>query len=320
MTSGGAGEGFGHVSRCAEVARAARALGARVAVSLAGDAAARSLLAACLGSRAEVRVEAWRPGEAIPGDAPALLVDTRQPVRRALEGALRRGARTVVLDRLDFLEEATATVLPVAHGPRIRHPRLRQGPEWCILPAEVRDAASAAPAARRDAFLLTLGGADPLEQTGRLAALLAAELPRRAPVLGALERHALLPSRLARDAAARAALEGAGFRTHALLPRSGFVSLALRSAVAVCGFGVATYELARLGVPALHRVHRAADAPAAETRRGRMGGRGVSTRCSATSLSGAGRSSTGRRVARAGPSRAGACGRRGRTALARSDR
>lgn len=261
VTSGGARDGLGHVTRCAEVARAALELGARLAFSLAGDETARRLLERAFAGRGDVCIEAWRPGEGIPDDARALLVDTRHPVRRAVEEAVRRGARTVVVDRLDFLEEVTATVLPVAHGPRIRHPRLRQGPAWCILPREVADAP--APPVGRSALLLTLGGADPLDQTGALAEHLAALLPRRAPALGALERHALLPARRCRDAGLRARLEAAGFRPHAPLPRAGFVALARRCRLAVCGFGVATYELARLGVPALHRVHRAADIPAA---------------------------------------------------------
>lgn len=262
MTSGGAAEGFGHVARCAEVVQAARAHGARVAVSFAGDDAARALLERGCGAP-PVAIDPWGSRGIAPGEPAAVLVDTPRPVRRIVEEALRRGVPTVVLDRLDFLEEATLTVLPVAHGPRIRHPRLRQGPAWCILPREVLAAGPPADPAARDALLLTLGGADPGGQTAPLATWLAAELSRRAPALASLERHAIVPASRLGDAALQDALEEAGFRVHGPLSRPAFVGLAARCAVAVCGFGVATYELARLGVPALHRVHRSADAAAA---------------------------------------------------------
>lgn len=248
--SGGRATGLGHVMRCATLAREARSRGLSVDFALAGDElAVRALEEALPG----VAVGPWRDGEDAAEGAAALVLDAREALGPALAAATRRGVRTVVLDRVDHLDDADWTVLPILHGPALAHPRLLQGADWCIVePAALGLGAPPHPG-RRDLLLVTLGGSDPHDATRRVATALErppAGCPRPLFVVG--------PAAEARRERSEA-LRRAGFEVVAGPARPTLFGFMARARLAIAGFGITAYELAWLGTPALHVTQRPDD-------------------------------------------------------------
>jgi spore coat polysaccharide biosynthesis predicted glycosyltransferase SpsG len=252
FVTGGTGFGLGHVARSVEIAREAGASGLRVAVALRGDAGARAVVRERC---PEVDVESWDA----PGDAarPArwTLFDTRDPILPELSVAGDAGAPRVVLDRIDCIEHAEWTVLPNLHARPQSNPRVSQGAAWCIVARELRALAGDCEGEPRQRVLVTLGGADPRDWTGALLDPLAESLARSdlagvdvviGRCFGAHE-HVL------------GRVRELGWRAHFDPGRRELGLLMRRAAFAVCGFGVAVYELACLGTPCVYLVHHEGD-------------------------------------------------------------
>jgi spore coat polysaccharide biosynthesis predicted glycosyltransferase SpsG len=199
----------------------------------------------------------WRETADLAGDAPWVAFDTRDDCREALATLAASGRRSLVLDRDDLVNEATWTVLPVLHAAPCRHPRVRGGGPFCIVPAAVRRT-DPAPETERDLLLMSFGGADPLGLTERLAAPLAQAIggwrggPR--PAL-----HAVVGPSFAEPERACQRLLEAGFHVHRALPRADFAALLRRAAGALVGFGTTLQELAWLGVPFVSLTHHRED-------------------------------------------------------------
>lgn len=257
VVSGGSREGLGHLMRCAALAWEAHARGLRIGFALRGDARAREVLAAEL---PWAPVHAWRGPEDVAEGGRWVVFDTREEIGAELRAAAHAGSATLVLDDLRWLEQADRTVLPVAHGPGLRHPRLAQGAQFCVIPQVFRGLAVPAYPGLRDRALLSFGGADPLGLTRRAAEALAEALEESALPIAPVHVDVVLgPAfRQARSLAQR--LGARGFRVHRALSRRCMCALMGRARFALCGFGTTVYELAYMGVPMLTLTHHAGDA------------------------------------------------------------
>ncbi len=272
--SGGSDTGMGHVMRCIALAREAHARGHRVCFALDGDAPARTAITRAL---PDARVEPW--GSVVHGEeADWIVFDTRCPLDDELLRARAAGRSTLVLDTLDWIDAADLTVLPAPHAPELHHPRLRGGPEFCVLAPAVRERVAPPYPGARDIVLVTLGGADPLGLTARLEAPLARCIDawpagRRVPDVHVVVGPAFQDAEgLAGCGASR------GWRVHLAPVQHTLAALMQRTLFACVGFGTTVQELAYLGVPMLYLTHHAADRAAAlrlEGRgMGRLGGEG----------------------------------------------
>lgn len=257
--SGGSEDGLGHVMRCATIALEAQRRGLRIAFALRGDALARQAL------------EQQLPGVSILSspvfDIPMartrwLILDTRDDIADVLRSARRAGTRTLVLDRVDHVENADWTVVPALHAPSLPHPRVRGGPRWCVVAPAFRALAVPPWPDGRQSLLISFGGADPLDLTTRVASA----LEEATDVLTAyrLSVDFVLGSAFRDRERIASALRLGGFRVHAPVTRRCMCALMARARVAVVGFGTTLSELAYMGVPALTLTHHEGDLPDAE--------------------------------------------------------
>ena len=253
--AGGRGVGLGHVMRCAAIAAEAEARGHSVRFVLRGDAAAALALGAEL---QDVELEPWTTPMQTASAGDWLVVDAPGDVRGELLAARAAGARTCVIDRLDQLDAADATVLPVAHGPRLTHPRLFQGPEWCIIAPVVRTCADRPYPGHRCIGLITLGAADPLGLTEQIARVVrdAVASSVESPWL---ELQVVVGPAFADPETTARSLEALGCRLRRGPDRAELASLMGRTLFAVSAFGTSVYDLAAVGVPVVYWTHRASD-------------------------------------------------------------
>jgi len=257
FVTGGAAYGLGHVHRTLEVCREALARELRVAVAVRGDAEARVLVRQ---QGPALAIESWNAPIDAARPARWVLFDTREPIAKDLSAAAIRGARRLVLDRVDCVDNTEWSVLPNLHSRPCKSSRVSQGAEWIIVARELRALARSEDEAPRTRALVTLGGADPHDWTGALLDPLAKALAR-APLAGV----DVVIGRCfgAREHVLRRVRE-LGWRTHFDLGRRELGLLMRRAAFAVCGFGVSVYELACLGTPSVYLAHHAADLADAE--------------------------------------------------------
>ena len=257
--AGGCGIGFGHVMRCASIATEAAARGHSVSFALRGDATA----ALALGDEvADVVVVPWAGAEPAVRDCDWLVIDAPGDIQAELDAAAAAGVRSCVLGRVDHLDHADATVLPFAHGPTTRHPRLVQGPEWCFVAAAMATYASRPYPASRRIALVTLGAADQLGLTLPIARVVRDAL-LASPESGWLELHVVVGPAFADGEAVARELEALGCRLRRGPGRAELASLMGRTAFALTGFGSSLYDLAAVGVPAAYWTHRGDDLEAA---------------------------------------------------------
>ena len=256
FVTGGGGGGLGHVMRALTVAEEARRRGWSVAFHLRGDAAAAALVDDAF-PRA---VQAWQTADDAAAAAGWTLFDTREPIAAELARARSAGARRLVLDRVDHLDDADLTVLPHLHAPRLAHPQVRQGAAYCLVPREIRAAASLE-AATRSCVLVSFGGSDPLG----LTRLVSRPLARALRAQGAPWKVDCVLGRCFR--ATRRLLDELrelGWHVHVDLGHREMAALMRRAHFALTGFGTTVYELAHLGVPPLYVTHHRDDRDAAE--------------------------------------------------------
>ena len=238
FASGGGRDGLGHVLRCAALAREALEVGLPVDFSLAGDAAARRVLQ---GELPELSIGSWRDGRGPRADVRWAIFDTRRPLAPALDLARVAGARSLVLDRLDCADAADLTILPLLHLPASRHPRVRQGPRYCVIASTLRRALPRAAFESRRGLLVSLGGADPHGASSGVADALARALEELGPGARSDAVDLVLgPAFGARPALERSAL-ARGWRLHRAPSRAAFGALLARARLAVLGFGTALY-------------------------------------------------------------------------------
>lgn len=241
----GSGElGFGHVGRCLAIAEELRELGQSVAFAMRPDTLANGLVR-----------EHGHPVVAVNGThgAAAVLLDVRDGTTAADVERLRRDAVVAVLD--DASERRLVADLafypPVARVARLDwvgfSGELNAGWEWIPLRREFRE-----PAVRTHTgtprvlvVLVTMGGSDPAGLTVRALEELVSLDP-------GVELHVLVGRAFCqRDALAD--LLGRCERPIVVHDGIDRVSDAMRQAdLAVASFGVTAYELAALGVPAVH--------------------------------------------------------------------
>jgi spore coat polysaccharide biosynthesis predicted glycosyltransferase SpsG len=181
------------------------------------------------------------------------------------------------VDRLEYLDAADATVLPILHGPPIEHPRLFQGARFVALSTAVRTFASSPYPEGRTVGLVTIGGADPLGLTIPLASAAKAALSATGHTT---PLHAIVgPAFKDGDSVARQLLDS-GIEVHRGLSRADVVQWMAHSRFALSGFGTSIYDLAALGTPVVYWTHRSQDLPAAlrleERGLGACGGNGGS--------------------------------------------
>jgi spore coat polysaccharide biosynthesis predicted glycosyltransferase SpsG len=265
--SGGAGLGLGHVMRGAALAEVARERGLSLRVALAGDACAAAALARELPG---VPLTPWGSPQDLLG-ARWVAFDTRREIAPDLAAVRRAGGRSLVLDRLDCRDAADLTVLPALHAPRVEHPRVLQGARYLVLCAALRAQGAAPDGEPRRGLLVSLGGADPLGLTGRLAGALTRALARAAAPGPTPEVSGVLGPAFPRRAELGAELSRLGWRVYEAPSRRELLALARGSWGAVVGFGTSVYDLAFLGVPMLYLTHHEADAEDAE----RLSARGI---------------------------------------------
>ncbi len=254
VTSGGAAEGIGHLARCAEIAREARARGLRVELAVRGDTSVRSVLG-------DLPVVDWTAPSRLAADTRWLAFDTKQPIDSELRRARRAGTRSLVLDRLDHLERADWTVIPALHAPPLQHPRLSAGASWVPLPPPLRRPQLPPYPGTRDALVVSLGGSDPRSLTAPVCRAVDEALDRTPPPEGWPTRHVLLGPAIADRDALAAQLLGRGWTVHPRLEPQALGALLARSRGAVVAFGTTILQLAHLGVPTVYVTHRAEDVP-----------------------------------------------------------
>ena len=257
--AGGRGIGFGHVMRCASIAAAAAERGHAVSFALRGDATA----ALALGEEVpDVVLRPWAGTQQLVEDCDWLVIDDPGEIRAELVTARAAGVRTCVLGRVDQLDLADATVLPIAHGPKLSHPRLLQGGEWCLIsPAIGTYRARPYPEARLIG-LITLGAADPLGLTVPVARAV------REAVLGSrempwLKLHVIVGPAFADGESVARELEAVGCRLRRGPSRAELAALMGRAVFAATAFGTSVYDLAAVGVPMVYWTHRSTDLEAA---------------------------------------------------------
>ncbi len=259
FAQGGREIGLGHVMRTTSLAREARRLGLEPTLWIEGDEAARQ---AARREAGETPVNDPGAVSDVPASADAWILDGPGKLEAFLEMAEALDRRTIVLDRLDLIDRATWTVLPVLHAPASQDRRVRQGADWCIVDPWLRGRRADEHAAR-DGLLVVFGGADPEGLLLRLAEACRTEAP-----CGVTPRFVIGPAAPAGRVRALARL---GFspddddRSVLVAPNRDELYAAMAEArVAICGFGLCLYELAALGTPAFCVTRSAADADAAE--------------------------------------------------------
>ncbi len=253
VTSGGSGEGLGHVARTAVLARELERRHKPYRCYLAGDAAARQLLE---GELSAPRIEAWGPGAIPIEDAGWVVIDTRRPLRNLLERAKAAAVPTLVVDSTQYLDQSDLSVLPILHGEPSSHPRLRQGGEYCILAETYRDQDVPPYPGERNILLVTLGGADPNAWTEGICESVALVAVATGSTL---ERHCVVGPAFRDAEAISRRCSDAGWKVHSAVPRKTLRDLMAQSVAAVAGFGTSVYDLAFMGVPMLYWTHHRSD-------------------------------------------------------------
>ncbi|MAE93911.1 MAG: hypothetical protein CL910_04560 [Deltaproteobacteria bacterium] len=252
VAMGGRRSGLGHVLRSVTLAREARWMGLSPTLWIAGD---REALGHAARELRGIAVRPLGPGDDPCAAARALILDGPGDLEPWLAAAEARGLPSLVLDRLDAVDRATWTVLPVLHAEPVAHPRVRQGADWCLVEPLQQGRPAPPYPGRRDRVLVVLGGAD----AGGLTARIASALPDLSP----FGLETLLVVGPAAPEHSLAACRELGRVLHAPT-RDGLLDAMGTARLAVCGFGLSLYELAALGTPALTYTRSLGDAAAAE--------------------------------------------------------
>ncbi len=253
---GGQSRGLGHVMRATSLALEALRLGLEPTLWVWGDDDTR----AAAGREAPGVVV--RSGEDLPAEldqAGALLLDGPGKFDDLLLRASELDLPSVVLDRMDLVEAATWTILPVLHAEPSSDRRVRQGPAWCVVEPWLRGVRAPNSDSARSGLLVLLGGSDPEGLTVKIGEALAAS-----PVDELMPTFVIGPAASPGRARALARL---GFTEDQVLrapDREDLYRAMAKARLAVCGFGVSLYELAALGTPALHFTRSAGDLAAAD--------------------------------------------------------
>ena len=271
VVAGGARHGMGHVMRSGALAAAAARRGWRVRTFLAGDRVAReSWTASC----PESEIDAWSAWRA-SASAALTIFDHPFAKSRWIDACRRDRSRTIVLDDVRAIGRARLTINPALHhmpldadedaageNPEDDPASLTlRGPRYAILSAAHRETPHR-PLAERDTLLLSLGGADPLAATPRIAPILVETLESADPAHGIQVRRAVLgpafsdpEGRIARELAA------AGWQVERGLEPTVMARRMAEARIAVMGFGTSLSELAWHGTPHLSITHHAQDVP-----------------------------------------------------------
>lgn len=253
--SAGHALGMGHALRCVALAGEARRRGWSVELALRADEPARAAVAAELGS---VALRAWDGPESL-FDCGALVLDTRDEIWAELREARRRGAASLVLDRVDCLDAADWTVLPVLHACLPEHPRVRGGAAYCVVPRAVREAAVPTDPMSRRGVIVSLGGADPQGITQRLVEVLGACLAGVADPPQPRDVAVVIGPAFAEPDALVRRVGALGFEGVLRPPQRELAARMACARFALVGFGATASELAFLGVPCLVFAHRRQD-------------------------------------------------------------
>lgn len=249
--SGGAKQGLGHVLRSASLAREAVSRGIAVSFHIAGNEQLRRVAAAEV---PEASILVWDGVSDVSAGARAVVIDAPHAIGDVLTAARDANVPTTVLDRIDQIEAASWTVLPVLHAEPQRDRRVRQGADWCVIePLNLGLTAPAYPG-ERDLLLVVFGGAD----VGGLS-LRVAEALSAAPDTGLRPVFAMGPG-APPERADELTRYGEVLRAPCRRELYGWMG---RARLAVCSFGVTLYELAALGTPALVFPRSEADVAAA---------------------------------------------------------
>ncbi len=250
ITEGGPAVGLGHVSRCAALARAAAAGGARVSFLVNEHARVASLLG---GVPAEVVPSPWHvdPGSTLRTlqrlAADVVVVDSYAASPELL-ASLRSLAQVVVVD--DMADRPLPVDVVVNGGagaewlPYERRPdtRFLLGPRYALLDARYAEAPGRAPAGRVGRVLICLGGGRQVENI--LAALAAVDRVLADGVVDVVVGpFSVDSSELA------AAARGARNRVLIRRGRFGLRELMLAADVAISGGGVTLQELCATATP-----------------------------------------------------------------------
>lgn len=253
---GGPTIGLGHVSRCLALGEALRERhGAGVCIALPEPGPA-AVMAEAAGFRTEVRPsglqdEAWLQDLCARLRADALVLDAPSaPGRAALERWGRQGLLTAVIDDVSErrLGAALAFYPPVAQVGRLDWSGARgthyAGWPWVILRRGFEPRPRAATGGRLR-LLVAMGGSDPKGLT-----LVALEAARRLTV--PCEPVFLLGPAFVHEAEFQARIAADAGRFTVVRAPSDVPGLMASCDLALATFGVTAYELAAMGVPALH--------------------------------------------------------------------
>jgi len=259
--AGGPGIGMGHVLRTLELARSLEKAGLRIAGFRCNeDPSSRAAIMAAGRALWPERDEAAPAADVLLVDRPTGVDATVQAFRAA-----RPGLRIAALDSFDMEGgHADLIINLINHHPTLRCPqsarvRYQEGPAYAIVRGEflaARDHPRSFPAQARE-VLVSFGGADPADHTGRvLDALAEGALP------GTSVRLVIGPAFTdAAGTAARARALGVTVleRVTDLAPYFAAADLA------VSGGGTTMLELACVGTPTLVLPQNAAEARFAES-------------------------------------------------------
>lgn len=280
IVAGGARYGMGHVMRSSTLAAAAVQRGWRVRAFLAGDRVAQeSWTAGCPDSEV-LGWSAWRTS----ASAPLTVFDHPFAKSRWIDACRRDRTRAIVLDDVRAIGRARLTINPALHhmpldldaGPEDENPEddpaslTLRGPRYAILAPAHRETVHR-PLAERETLLLSLGGADPLAATPRIAPILVDTLTKDHGIQ--ILRVILGPAFRDPDGRVAQALASAGWQVECGLEPSAMARRMAEARLAVIGFGTSLTELAWHGTPHVSVTHHAQDVPWAK----RLEERGIGT-------------------------------------------
>lgn len=274
ILAGGATTGLGHVVRCATLASEASRRGWSFRAFIDGDPVALDRWQVLTGSR---RVHAWSEWRPVEGHR-IVALDHPGPKSQWLDTLEAAGARALVIDDASERERAAWTLLPALHHMNIaesdsseiqrieageRGGALLAGPSYAILsrahleqPPRERSA--------RSRLLLSMGGADPLRITPRIAPLIERALRLARQPHGITGCDVVLgPAFEDPEDFHAERLRSAGWQVHRALDGASMAQLMACARLAVFGFGISLTELAWHETPFLSMTHHEYDRAAA---------------------------------------------------------
>jgi len=271
IVAGGARYGMGHVMRSGTLAAAAVQRGWRVRVFLGGDRVAQESWAASCPDSEVHAWSAWRSSTS----AALTLFDHPFAKSRWIDACHRDRTRAIVLDDVRAIGRARLTINPALHhmpldldgNPEDENPEddpaslTLRGPRYAILANAHRETPHR-PLAERNTLLLSLGGADPLAATPRIAPILVETLGSLGTLHGfQVLRVVLGPAFRDPDDRIGRELASAGWLVERGLEPAAMARRMADARLAVIGFGTSLSELAWHGTPHLSITHHALDEP-----------------------------------------------------------